>query len=512
MPETRKAETKQLFFRCMLFTFIWGIIAHGYCYFNLIFSHDSLLVYQNDVLWQISIGRFLHPVYFLLRGHIYAPALVGVLSLTFIGTAVFLVCTLLNARGLKTVILYSGIMTVNASVSLLNATYLMDADMYALSLVFAVTSVYVCRNRRCWYVSSLIMVLSLGLYQAYFQVAVFLFMILALIDILRKKDTKQVVFEGLRAIASLLIGLILYYIVLSVLLKTMHIELSGEYNGLTEVGKFGSVMDIAKRIIRTYVFTAEFFVKPGAIFGGRFMVLINCVIIALTAFFIISLIYRRKIRGGALFVLIALAAVMPFGMNVIYFIADGAHNLMEYSLYLAYILAFEIFRLWIETRVPAQPELSLRTAGIAVLPCALAVFLFCSTVYSNQVYLKKDLEYRATQQTMNRVIYRMEDTDGYELGVTPVAVIGTFEYSPLRVTREGFPAVGIGLKSEFAVTYPDTFSNYFRYIMDYPINLIKADACEALAETEEIKQMPLFPAKGSCRMIDGVMVVKLGEI
>ena len=50
---------------------------------------------------------------------------------------------------------------------------------------------------------------------------------------------------------------------------------------------------------------------------------------------------------------------------------------------------------------------------------------------------------------------------------------------------------------------------YMWEIMGYPCNLVSYYEAETIAESEEGRAMPAFPAQGSCRMIDGVLAVKL---
>lgn len=74
----------------LFFTFLFGFAAHGYRFLHAAFSHDSLLIYQDEAVVQTALGRFLQPVYWQLRGHICAPFLIGVLALLFLGLAVAL--------------------------------------------------------------------------------------------------------------------------------------------------------------------------------------------------------------------------------------------------------------------------------------------------------------------------------------------------------------------------------------------------------------------------------------
>ena len=84
---------------CLFWVFLSGLIAHGFAYFNAAFSHDGL--YQlsgTDDLFQVSLGRFLQPVWRFVRGGISAPWLTGALSLLFIALAAHLVIHLLRLR------------------------------------------------------------------------------------------------------------------------------------------------------------------------------------------------------------------------------------------------------------------------------------------------------------------------------------------------------------------------------------------------------------------------------
>ena len=68
-----------------LWVFAFGLVAHGFCYFNGNFSHDSLFsIYEESPALMISVGRYLRPVYRLLRGKFTLPVINGFLSLCFL--------------------------------------------------------------------------------------------------------------------------------------------------------------------------------------------------------------------------------------------------------------------------------------------------------------------------------------------------------------------------------------------------------------------------------------------
>ena len=60
--------------RCvLLFTATFSLLAHGYRFLSLSFSGDAMLLSQvSEEAYQISLGRFLQPVYWQIRGYITA--------------------------------------------------------------------------------------------------------------------------------------------------------------------------------------------------------------------------------------------------------------------------------------------------------------------------------------------------------------------------------------------------------------------------------------------------------
>ena len=64
--------------RVLALTALFFFAAHIYRFTSAAFTHDSLLLNQSeDRSLQISLGRFLQPLYWKLRGDIPAPFLVG---------------------------------------------------------------------------------------------------------------------------------------------------------------------------------------------------------------------------------------------------------------------------------------------------------------------------------------------------------------------------------------------------------------------------------------------------
>ena len=124
---------------------------------------------------------------------------------------------------------------------------------------------------------------------------------------------------------------------------------------------------------------------------------------------------------------------------------------------------------------------------------------------------QKELEYQNTLLTINRVIDRIEQTDGYVVGETPVALVGTLQRSELSMTHEWFDKTSVGNSQNFAVTYYETYENYFERLLAYPIVLLEETESAKWAEHPTVQNMPSFPYQGSCEMVEGTLIVKLSE-
>ena len=133
--------------RKLKLVFFWvfalGLTAHGYRFMNPNFNHDSLYsLYEQGPELMISVGRFLRPVYRLLRGNLTLPAFGGSLALVYLSFASYLLVELLDIQNSWLIGLVCGVLTVNSTMSLMNATYMTDTDAYCLSFLLAVLGVW----------------------------------------------------------------------------------------------------------------------------------------------------------------------------------------------------------------------------------------------------------------------------------------------------------------------------------------------------------------------------------
>ena len=160
----------------------------------------------------------------------------------------------------------------------------------------------------------------------------------------------------------------------------------------------------------------------------------------------------------------------------------------------------------------ALPRKAGRTVRIAV-GYAFGVTFLSSIVFANQVYLKKNLEYQTTLSVMTRVVEQAEQTEGFDPGFTPVAIIGTLEDSAIATAHKGFEHLAVldAAANNYTASTQEENLWYFWEIMGYPFNFVSDTQCDALARTPSAAAMPAFPQSGYCRIESGTLVIKLSQ-
>lgn len=501
-------------------TIIWGMIAHAFVYLNVEYTHDSLMVVSTDNIWQISLGRFLQPIYRIFRGRVNAPWLIGILSLLFLAISIWLMVDLFNIRNRIYAIAISGICVTNVSIICMNATYIPWADIFALALLLAVTSAWMTfRFRYGYLLGAITLFLSMALYQSYLTVFITLAMLYAIYSILDNKLFIDTAKNILRSILCAAISALLYKLGTVAMLKIANTSLSESYNGISHVGDYSNVQ-ILSLVKDTYVYFLKSFLIGNTRQNGTVLV-INWMLLVITFIVALRFFSNRYIRWSNIIPLLGICAVYPFGSNLIYFISKGfAYELMTYSFFLVYLAPFIVLSLLEQKDQTA--ELNIRAPKkqnyiefARILICTGCIILVVNnTILANQSYTKKKLVYDSTQNTVTRILSHIEETEGYVPNVTPVLFIGNLQNNSIfRGCYSEFDNLDniTGLNSDIAITYDATQNNFFKYIMNTKVKILPQKDVELISDQKQIDEMPAFPQHGSCKMIDGVMVVKLSQ-
>ncbi len=501
-----------------LYTLIFMALLHGYRYVSLGFSHDSLaFAWQPDLEWQISLGRYMQPFYWwIIRGRIAAPFIVGVLSYGYMVGSVYGVASLLDLKAKTTLFLLAGLMCGSLAFIALDATYSHTADVYMLALMLNIAAAWLClRGRRrvpSVLAAVVLLVISTGLYQAYLQVFTALTMVWALLRLLKTDDRAipEAVARCAQSFLALMLAMALFFVGYYVVMAVTGVEAVSKVNSIggMKVLSGAALVDMVKT-------TWKMPLRQLGRLQGRIAPLarmLTAVVLMTGAAATIFTARRSRVSAWQALGMAVLALLLPFGMNWICLFCSGAvHDLMMYAYIVPLLAALAANeRAWNLALADEGKQIGKKTrAAACVLPLAVLTLLFDRGIYANQIYLKKDLEYDTTLSVMTRVVDRIEQVEGYIPGETPVEFLGDIQRSKLAMTRPAFAHLGglTGTEENYAITYGDTFWMYLEDVMGYPIKRFRETKNE---EQERVTDdMPCFPDKDSVQMVDGVVFVKL---
>lgn len=507
---------KTLFCTSIISTYVWGIIAHAYCFLHDTYSHDSMsTIYATagEDLWKIKLGRYIAPlVRQMTVGRLCLPWLAGIISLFLIALAVYGICCILSISSPAVTVLTAGIMVTNITITATAATFLYELSIDMTALVFAVITVYIWYFKDKWaFFSAVFVFLTLGLYQSYISVTITLMIMVSIQDILLHKELKCIICKGLKGIGVIIIGSILYFAVLLLIIKIGNIDIrTNTYNGVYNI-KMITASSIVKRIPGLYYSWLHSYLKNQSVFPWQFIATVNIMIFAISLYIIGGILhqaddFRAKILG------VVLCALLPLGMNASYlFSGIWSHELMRYAFCLPIVFCLSLTSIRKTCFKITDERLIKHCAFILVL-----VILIANVRTANTAYLKKEFEKRATISVMNRVQSALEQRADYIYGDTKVVFVG----AP-RFEMRGFDS----LKNVTGLSINSVFSNdtlvqseyhpyraYYEYYMGDLDVLADDETWIRICKDEAVKNMTNFPNAGSMKLINNVMVVKLGDI
>ena len=500
------------------------IFTNGYRFFQTSFSGDSLLmVYQNDAAWQIALGRFLQPFLILIRGSVAAPFLISVLALLWLMGSIFLVTDLLNIKSKAALLMTGAVMASAPAFICANASYLPWVDLYCFSLFLSVLGTWLfCKKKYvCTLLGALAIAASVGIYQSYVCVALGLLMLRFILDTLSGVKLKERFISCLKWLSGFAVAAVLYLACWKILQHARNIWTSNTYNGLANMGDF-SELSLFKVISITYGNVLESIIHPLTYttisFSGRnlseYIGIVLAVLGVVGAVLALTLLVfeniKRKTGVWDMVLQAVLLILYPFGINFVCFLSRGMeHPLMAYALVMIPVLEILCADLAVSDKDTGTKPAGLfriqKICSVVIIICiSLNVWSLC--VYGNQTSLKIRLQEKSADSVMTRILSRIESTEGYVPGITPVAFSGNFESNPYLTELTDLTGIDIYGVRKTGLSYPGTDYAYLRYFEQMNLELTRIPDSD-----ERLKNKPCYPEQGSLFFVDDILVVKISD-
>lgn len=503
-------------------TIIGMLTTHFYMFLNKIINHDDvnrLLVGDTDAA-KIQHGRWAGVIFDHVSGSsVSIPYIIGMISTLSVAAACVVLISLLDVRKrISIVLICLLICTFPVSANIFLYNYI--ADIYFISLFLALWGIWLIRQTKWWQRGAgiILLTLSCGCYQAFWCVGIGVLFICFLFDFLEEKEDKRVL--GKKAIKCIVMAgtsMALYLAINKVIQGATGFDAIA-YQGLNTMGKFQGLLGMIKVIIVTYFEFLSFFYIKGFFTNSLIMIIINIILTFLTILMFVKKGREKRRTFFYWMVVLLIICTIPIASNLISIASQNqTHVLMQYALLLPYIICLVLLEY--------DDKKEAESAGHSVIRAATYFMIICviykGYVTDNEIYFRQQLNYEATYSYTLRLLYRIEEFEGY----TPDMKIALINETPqindhITIMQENYPddMEYFEYLNDMVGTEPRTFvkrandiSDFCKYYHGYDLKLTDINSLPDLAETDEFLEMDTYPRTNGMKIINGVLVIKLPD-
>lgn len=516
-----------LFRYSLFFTAGFSLLANGFAYFNLYPQHDSVNhMFEFAGTWEISLGRFLMPLFGRMQGQITVPWLVGVMSIVFITGMVYMVCGLMDLTRPVWIAAVAGVLSANLSLAELSSVYTWTLAVYMLAAMLSCAGVYMLMKGKTllrYPAAVLLIVGSISLYQAEVVFGIVLVAVLAVKDLVSEGNWAKVVLKYIKVALIFLCAALAYSLFYKLVLKLTGVQPANGYNSLSNLKNI-TVPELVKAAKRMYKFLRNFFFGSKCFVGVGLTRSCNTLLaVAAGLLLVFHFVRTPKNWVSHLLTVVILALIPGLVCTMDIMMRNWKLNFyLMYSLYLCYVLV-----LWLLVWLGRRYLSGMPGTGTLLIGLCFLLITAQNIIYSNQIYSNQKIMYDRSLSVTTRILDRMESDPDYIVGQTEVILVGNLrdneglkktlvidETLPETVQknqglRELLAQTGFNGGKLLSITYNQVFDS-FAYFLGSEINYItEADIVSGYEAMEEVQNMPAYPYDGCCRMIEGRMVVKL---
>ena len=492
---------------CFFTALFVGVFAHFYKITNWLPNWDSL-VFRYDTQNMIGLGRWFLPVVCSLSSFYDLPFLNGVTAIVFHAFGAVCICRILNVKKKITAGLIGAVIVSFPTVtSVMMYNYV--ADGYAVSFFLAtLAALYMTRQKPKYLLSSVLIALSSGIYQAYITVTIMLVLLHLTDEMIFKNASFRIVFKKcVYILLSGILGVALYGIILKVILGIFSVELL-DYQGVGSTASLSNIDLLASLYVVKETFIKCFFDLSD---GVNLYVALNAFALIFTAVYYFKYIVKNKVYKNPVNILmiIVFSVMLIFGAGALAFVNAGVdyHNLML----MGYSVFYLFFLLIYERGTEKDDKYS--TGKCWVVLITAIVIIANQVVISNVSYHKAQIAYEKSYGVLIRIADRIEQTPESE-DCDKILVIGALDDS--RAYSVNLTPDITGITDGYIIRADDEIvgqSVLCSALNDYcgkNYEFVSGEEKENLKQRSDIKSMKKWPQDGCVTIVDDTIVIKLG--
>ncbi len=488
---------------CFIWALVMGLIAHLYKITNWLPNWDGL-VFRYDAQNMISMGRWFLPVVCAPSSFYDLPFIVGLMAIIFHGFGAVCICKMFGVRkNITAALIGAAAITFPTVTSVMMYNYV--ADGYALAFLFScIAAMLITKDKPCYIGSVILIALSAGIYQAYITVTIMLLLLSLILDLLYKNtDMKKSLLKCVKFLMTGVLGMALYYLVMTILLKFTGTALL-EYQGFDNATSL-KVIDIAGALYTIKESFVNYFFDFSA--GLNVFIVTNCIVFVLTLVLYLTDVIKNKLGIAKILMLCVCVILLPIGASVLSFINSGIdyHNLMKMGFlvfYLFFILQYE------------NTSVKLNKVKQWTILVVTAILIFNQIIIANVSYHKLNMSYEKSYGTLIRIADRIEQTEGARycdsilvLGYLPESEAYSVMLPPdMTGTTDGYI-----LRADDEIVGQSVLCSALNDYCGKNYKFISGEEKAELLKRIDTDSLNNWPAKNSISIIDNVIVIKLGD-
>lgn len=476
-----------------------GLLAHMFVMTKLLPNHDGLLYFigkggtVDSGRWGLELLRLVFP-------DLPLPWLYGALSLLLMAAAICLILQLFDIKSrLKQAILAALIISFPSQTAIF--CYMFTSTCYAISFLLAVLAVRSARSGGKGNLAAvLLLLLSMGIYQAYLMLAASLLILLLVKDLLSPAGEDQAVRSlktGLRYLLLLLLCLGLYAVSVPVSLRVTGATMN--YYSDSQLHSIPSLSEGLKTAYRMFLFnlTSRYHMLVVSKFSS--LLHLGCLLLAALGL-ICSQIKARCLKNTLVLALCLL--LFPLSLCCIYMAVslNSVHAIVLYgyvSLYILFFLAVE--------HLPRPVLHTSRDLTLVMLTLVVGI----NITFANRTFLKLDLQYENAYSLSTVLLAQIRSLPGY----TADMKLAIYDYSDqyrglgkeFSVPNQDWDLIGVNTGPLSTAAAEE---NFLRYILGAEMKTADNAELDAILQDNRTAEMPCYPSEGSIQIINDVVLVK----
>lgn len=490
----------------IIIVFALGIINNFTFFITEGIAPDALSLSDFNIAgnWEVSLGRFGIKFVNLMRFGLVNRFLIVSICLIFLSISVIIIIRIFDIKN-KTIIGFIAAIIAVAPQFTETYFFIYCADAYCLAFLLACLTVYFLKKsdikKKYYIMAGLCTIIVCSLYQAYLGVIIGLTILLIVEYLLRNEDIKEIIVKAIQYLAVIFAGVILYYIILKIIIKLLGISLAS-YKGANSLG-LETVKALPNTIIQTYKDFINFFFTNKIINNSYYNRKIINTVLFIISFTGLGLnLYRGQYKVKCLRALLIMGCllVFPIGISIMNLIAPNTTiNLVTGPGLITSIVLVAIIYNKLDNN---SVNNLIKIIYIMMLAILIATFIIENTytymcrheTYINYYAISNDIYSKATE---------LSDYSSDKKWMFSNVI--NIEAKNVEKTN-GF----ISRDSETWNNYSGTLQNhnFFDKYLGIDISMCSRDEYNEIIKTDEFKQMPIYPNKGSVKIINDIVVIK----